>query len=125
MPRKKAPFKDYEGSKQNDKHIRKTQDMMMSESYLSLSHTAKVVYDYMKLWACGNTEFYYAKELSKKYMSPTTFLTAKDELIEKGFIELIETNPFAHIPNKYKFSSKWKYYKPVKEPKKKTNKKST
>ena len=72
MSRKKAPFKDYEGSKQNDKHIRKTENMMLSDNYLKLSNSAKVVYDYMKLWACGNLEFQYAKSLAEKYMNGKT-----------------------------------------------------
>lgn len=114
MSRKKAPFKDYEGSKQNDKHIRKTENMMLSDNYLKLSNSAKVVYDYMKLWACGDLEFQYAKSLAEKYMNGKTFLKAKDELIEKGFIEYVSGNRFAHIPNTYKFSSKWKFYKPKK-----------
>ena len=76
MSRKKAPFKDYEGSKQNDKHIRKTENMMLSDNYLKSSNSAKVVYDYMKLWACGNLEFQYAKSLAEKYMNGKTFLKA-------------------------------------------------
>ena len=41
-------------------------------------------------------------------MSKMTFYTARDKLIENGFIEVVETNKFAHIPHKYKFSSKWR-----------------
>jgi hypothetical protein len=112
MPRKKkAPFKDYEGSKLNDKHLRLTNDMLISQNFMSLSNSAKVVYVYMKLWACGKDEFQYPKSLAEKYMNGKTFLKAKDELIEKGFIDFVSGNKFAHIPNTYKFSCKWKYYK--------------
>ena len=111
MPRKNAPFKSYEGDKQKDKHIRKTATMMLSDNYLSLSNSAKVVYDYMKLWACGETEFEYSQSRALMYMSNKTFVKARDELEEKGFIEYVATNQYAHIPNKYKFSDKWKKYK--------------
>ena len=107
MPRKNAPFKNYEGDKQKDKHIRLTSSMLLSDNYLSLSNSAKVVYNYMKLWACGETIFQYPKSNAKKYMTEKTFLKAKDELIEKGFIEFISGNRYAHLPNTYKFSNKW------------------
>ena len=41
-------------------------------------------------------------------MSNKTFLKARDELLDKGFIEFVSGNKFAHIPNMYKFSSKWR-----------------
>ena len=53
-------------------------------------------------------EFEYAESLSSKYMSKMTFYSARDKLIENGFIDIVQTNKFAHIPNKYKFSSKWR-----------------
>ena len=108
MSRKKAPFKSYEGKKSNDKHIRLTADMMTNQKFLDLSNSSKVLYMYMKLWALGNEEFEYAETLSNKFMSKVTFYKARDELIDKGFIKLIATNKFAHIKNKYKFSSNWR-----------------
>ena len=108
MSRKKAPFKKYEGGKAKDKHIRLTADMMTNKNFLKLPNSSKVLYMYMKLWALGKEEFQYAESLSNKYMSKATFYSARDKLIENGFIEIIETNKFAHIPNKYKFSSKWR-----------------
>ena len=85
MSRKKAPFKSYEGLKQNDKHIRITDSMMMSKPYLALSSNAKVLYSYMKLWACGREEFEYTVALSSKIMSPNTFLKARNELVNNRF----------------------------------------
>lgn len=108
MGRKKAPFKNYEGKKSNDKHIRLTADMMTNQKFLDLSNSSKVLYMYMKLWALGNEEFEYAETLSNKYMSKATFYKARDELIDSGFIKIIATNKFAHIPNKYKFSFNWR-----------------
>jgi len=110
MSRTKAPFKPYEGSKIKDKHIRLTQDMMLSKAYISLSYSAKVIYSYMKLWACGNIEFDYSWSLAKNYIgSNTTYINAKDELIKKGFIECIKTCKCSRYPNRYKLSSQWKY----------------
>lgn len=108
MSRKNAPFHSYEGQKIKDKHIRLTADMMTCKKFLKLPSSAKVLYMYMKLWACGKIEFQYAESLSSKYMSNKTFYSARDKLVAEGFIEVIETNKFAHIPNKYKFSSKWR-----------------
>lgn len=108
MSRKKAPFKSYEGKKSNDKHIRLTADMMTNKKFLNLPSSSKVLYMYMKLWALGKEEFEYAESLSSKYMSKMTFYSARDKLIENGFIDVVQTNKFAHIPNKYKFSSKWR-----------------
>ena len=85
MSRKKAPFKSYEGMKQNDKHIRITDNMMMSKPYLALSSSAKVLYSYMKLWACGNEEFQYSLAMCAKFMSKPTFIKARDELINYRF----------------------------------------
>jgi len=107
MSRKKAPFKQYEGRKQNDKHIRLTADMMLNEKYLGLSDSAKTVYTYMKLYSCGNTIFEYPGSLALKYTSKSTFLRAKNELIEKGFIDYEENNRFAKIKNKYRLCNGW------------------
>ena len=111
MSRKKAPFHSYEGRKSKDKHIRLTEDMMLNPNYLKLSSSAKEVYSYMKLWACGEIEFNYAISLALKYTSRNTFIKAKNELLEKGFIELVSGNKFAHIPNRYKFSTNWQIKK--------------
>ena len=85
MPRKKSPFKTYEGIKQNDKHIRLTESMLTSKPYIALSNSAKVLYSYMKLWACGKDEFEYPITLCLKFMSNPTFQTAKVELIHYRF----------------------------------------
>lgn len=107
MPRKRAPFYPYEGRKIKDKHIRVTEDMMLHSNYLKLSASAKVVYSYMKLWACGDIEFDYPISLALKYTSKNTFLRAKEELIENGFIEVVYISKLGNISNRYKFSTNW------------------
>ena len=111
MPRgNKAPFKHYEGRKSKDKHIRLTKDMLNSKAYLSLSNTAKVLYNYMKLWASGEQEFDYSKSLGSKIVSPATYTNNIKELVDKGFIERVYISTGGgHKPNRYKFSSNWQY----------------
>ena len=108
MPRKKAPFKDYEGSKPNDKHIRLTQDMLMSRQFIGLSGNAKSLYLYMKLWACGKIEFEYTITNAENVMPKSTFFRAKKELIDFGFIEIVKNGKFNKTKNIYKFTTKWR-----------------
>lgn len=104
----KAPFKEYEGIKSKDKHIRITKSMMDSENFRSLKPSTVKVYMYMKLWANGEKEFDYSKSLGCKVVSQMTFANAIKELIEKGFIERIYfSNGGGHKSNRYKFSNKW------------------
>jgi len=86
-------FKAYEGRFANDKHVRLTKSMMLDPIYLGLSSNAKTLYNYMKMWACGHDTVEYAASLSSGFMSSSTFFKARDELVEKGFIE---------YPNKYR-----------------------
>lgn len=84
--------------------------MLMSRAYLNLSYTAKGLYSYMKLWACGNLEFEYSWIMAKiLFKSNTTYISANDELIKWGFIDCIRTCKCFRQPNKYKFVSDWLY----------------
>ena len=104
----KAPFKEYEGKKTKDKHIRITKSMMDNENFKKLKPSTIIVYMYMKLWANGEVEFAYSKSLGSKIVSPMTFSKAVKELIEKGFIERVYfSNGGGHKPNRYKFSNNW------------------
>lgn len=108
MSRIKAPFKPYEGSRQKDKHIRITKSMMMNKNYIDLSYSAKTLYAYMKLWACGDQEFEFSWSLAKNLIkSNTTYITSKNELIDKKFLLCVRTCKCSRMPNKYKFISDW------------------
>lgn len=110
MSRIKAPFKLYEGSKSKDKHIRKTSSMMLNQNYLSLKPSSIIIYDYMKLWACGNEEFDFSISMGKKtpIKSTTTINNAIDELVKKGFIDIVKASTGGgHIPRRFRFSSRW------------------
>jgi cobalamin-dependent methionine synthase I len=108
MSRKNVPFKQYEGKKSKDKHIRLTADMMLCKVYLELSDSAKTVYNYMKLYSCGNDIFEYPASLAAKYTSKSTFLRAKEELLAKGFIEYEQHNQFCRTKNIFKMSGDWR-----------------
>lgn len=55
--KERKAFKSFEGRKKEERHIRLTNDMLMHENYLSLGCAAKVLYNYMKLWAYGCHDF--------------------------------------------------------------------
>lgn len=84
-------FKSYEGAHPVDRHIRLTHNMLMSDECLDLSASAFRLYCYMKLIACGKKEFEFATSCAvgkdKLFQSKTTFNTARNELINKGFID--------------------------------------
>lgn len=108
----KAPFKSYEGSKQRDKHVRLTKDMLCNKNFENLKPNSKILYIYMKLWACGEIEFDYSISLGCNIISHATVISSIRELIKFGFIERVTfSNGGGHKANRYKFSSNWQYYK--------------
>lgn len=107
-PSNKAPFKLYEGRKTKDRHVRLTDNMLKDDVWLSLPPSAKILYIYMKLWACGNDTFQYSKSLATNIMSPSAYISSVRTLISKGFIEKTGYIPKGgHTPTTYKFSTKW------------------
>lgn len=102
-------FKPYEGRYPDDKHLRLTKDMLLDPAYISLSASAKTLYSYMKLWACGRDTVVYAASVAKDIMARQTFVNARDELVEAGFIEYL--NKYSARDKKeaaeYAFSSQW------------------
>ena len=110
----KAPFKSYEGTKQKDKHVRLTQTMLLSDIYISLKPNTKVLYNYIKLWACGNDEVDYANSLGTNIniMCSRTVTTAIQELVKKGFLDRVYySNGGGHKPNRFKLSNRWRNIK--------------
>lgn len=90
-----------------ERYISIAETMLKHKKFMSLKSSSKTLYIYMKYWACGRIEFEYAISMSKSFMSANTFLKSKDELVDKGFIEVIEIGKFTRTTNKYKFSNKW------------------
>ena len=116
MSRKKdnfVPFPEYFTltNGKEKRFIRKGASMMRSKQYIELSATAKVIFDYMALEAGREKHFIFPYSACEEQMSKNTFFRARNELIEAGFITVVENNANLRKPNVYSFSSKWKYKK--------------
>lgn len=115
LAEERKKFKPFEGRKENERHIRLTNDMLMDKVYLSLSCEARVLYNYMKLWAYGSKEykdngtFDYSISLAMKVcgVSNKTAVKAIHELEQKGFIERQNNSKASRQTSKWSFSSKW------------------
>lgn len=95
--------------------------MLKSPAWMSLKPRAKVLYLYMKAQYYGVKEknkpeqnpLYFVfnqamwKTTYKLYTNNKSFYEDRDQLIEKGFIEIIETGKLTRTKNIYKFSDKW------------------
>lgn len=111
-------FKPYEGRRPEDKHLRMTRDMLTDPVYMGLSSSAKVLYQYMKLWAIGQDTVQYAASMTRDIMDSKTHRKARDELVEKGFIDYTNGHRAKYLREtaEYEFSSRWHSYKPRQPP---------
>jgi len=102
-------FRTWESIHPKDKHVRLTHYMMNALVYKGLSSSAKALYSYMKLWACGRDTVVYSATLARDIMARNTFFRARDELVEKGFIEYINKHRARDMREtaEYLFSTKW------------------
>lgn len=110
--KKRKKFRYFESSNiQNDfqePYISITKSMLTSEQWKNLSYTAREIYLHMKLWAYGKEEFKFSYSLALNVVnSKSTVKKAIDDLVEKGFIEIIRISRTPGIGTIYKFSSKW------------------
>lgn len=113
--KERKAFKSFEGRKKEERHIRLTNDMLMHEKYLSLSCTARVLYNYMKLWAYGSHDyktkgtFEYTITLAMKVcgVSNKTAIKAFYELENFGFIERQNNSKASRTNTTWAFSDKW------------------
>lgn len=72
-----------------------------------LSGSAFKLYVYMLLESCGKKEFTFPHSTYKELMAKPTFEKAKQELINKGYIEIKQNNANLRKPNVYEFTHKW------------------
>jgi len=102
-------FKAWEGENPKDRHVRLTKHMMTTPVYMSLSSSSKALYAYMKLWAGQNDTVIYSHTMAKDIMTKNTFFAARNELIEKGFIEYVNGHRARHTREaaEYAFSEGW------------------
>ena len=108
---KKTPFSPWE-TKKNDgiekRYIRLGASQMASEPMRALSNSAFKIYCYMRLESGGKKEFTFPHQKYQSYMSKPTFFDAQKELVEKGFIDVIQRNKNVRKANVYAFSERWK-----------------
>lgn len=115
LEEERKDFKPFEGRNKRERHIRLTKDMMTCETYLKISNNAKVLYQYMKLWAYGSKEykdkqtFDYSVSLVMKVLncSNKTAINAIKELEKGGFIERQNNSAYSKETSKWAFSNKW------------------
>ena len=81
---------------------------MASEPMLTLSPSAFKVYCYMMLESGGNKDFTFPHAKFKAYLTKPTFYKARNELIERGLIDVIQNNRNLRKANVYTFSDRWK-----------------
>ncbi|KRE70766.1 hypothetical protein [Paenibacillus sp. Soil750] len=115
MARKKKDygFKLFEKSTSADnRHIRITLDMMDSKAWKELTAHSRMLYMEMKAKYTGSNQndisFTYKEAL--KIMNDRTFTKCIDQLIEYGFIKLLQQNWTKREPNIYGFSEQWKFF---------------
>ena len=89
-------------------YIRLTSDLMRNEKFKSMGLLAQMIYLHMCLTAAGKRDFIFPYEAYKDICSKGGFAKAEVELIQKGFIEKVESGRFTRTPNKYRFSFRWK-----------------
>lgn len=109
--KRKTPFAPWE-SKADDgierRYFRLGATILASESMRGLSPSAFKIYCYMRIESAGKREFRFPHIKYQSYMSKPTFFKARDELVEKGFIEIAQNNRNLRQANVYRFSEKWK-----------------
>lgn len=97
---------------QNDKKkgfVSMTHAFIFDKHFLELTSNAKLLYMYMKDTYRGTNNFKYPQSFANNInMAPATFKRAKKELIDKGFIEIVEWGYSTRTENIYSFSEKWK-----------------
>lgn len=99
--------------------------MLRSPAWMNLKPRAQILYLYMKAQYYGVRErrkpeqnpmyFVFNQALWKKtyklYSNNTSFYADRNQLIEHGFIEIVETGKLTRTKSIYKFSDKWSDWK--------------
>lgn len=107
-------FKPYEGPIEYDVHIRLTKYMMTHPSYKKLSANAKVLYQYMRLWAYSNRDykttkmFPYSISMAMKLgLAKKTSVDCLRELESGGFIQRENNSTYTRHTTLWSFSDAW------------------
>lgn len=110
--KKKKQFRQFESSdilnNFQEPYVCITKSMLENDNWLSLGYPARVIYIYMKMWSYGRQEFQFSYRLGLHiFKSYSTFKKAIDELVNKGFIEIVRISRTPGIGTIYKFTNKW------------------
>lgn len=111
---KKTPLEPHLSFTQdgNEPFVRLTSSLTASPLYLKLSFaTRSLLLDiYLYVGKDYNSSFTYPEALAKKRvgLSKQTFINAKKQLIDYGFIEVVEYNRNLRKANVYKLSCNWR-----------------
>jgi hypothetical protein len=110
-------FRQFEGRKSNDRHVRITADMITSEAWTDLKATSVKLYISLKLRFNGTNHDELQlphSEAVKIGLSKDIVKSCFDDLISHGFIEYVHQGRFTRTPNIYKLSGNWQSWKPIK-----------
>ncbi len=108
---KKTPFPDWQTKKSNgieERYVRLGNSQLTDENVNLLSHIAFRMYVYMLLESRGRQEFEMPRRKYKKFMSAGGASKAIRELVERGFIDVVQQNKNLRKANVYRFSCRWK-----------------
>lgn len=105
-----TPFRIWESANENGEEgrfARVSNSLMLHHATKNLTPLAFRVYVYMILEAGGQRDFEFPRVKWRGFISNGGFQKAKNELCEKGYIEVIFCGKITKEPNVYRFSSKW------------------
>ncbi len=109
---RKARFKPFEGEHEGGRHLRITLNMMESEAWSKLSSFAIHVYLLLKIQYNGENKdnLTLTHKEGTQHMTDRRFTAALDELINYGFIYIVEYRFNTRESNIYGLSDMWKHY---------------
>lgn len=98
------------GQDQDGEHFARIgKSLLRHEAFKALGASARLLYICMVEACAGEREFTFTVADYKACgFAMNTFLRAKEELIQAGFITVIESGRTTRTPNKYAFSNEWK-----------------
>lgn len=108
---KKTPFAPWETRASDGiekRYIRLGNTLLYDPAFLQLSPMAKQAYIYMRIESAGKPEFIMPHSKYTKFAKKDSFLRAREELENAGFIETVQHNGNLRKPNVYRFSERWK-----------------
>ena len=110
--KKKKKFREFESSAvredYQEPYVCLTKSMITSEKWKQLNYASREMYIHMKLWAFGRQEFKFSYTLALNVVaSRTTIKKAIDDLVDKGFIEIVRISRTPGIGTIYKFIDNW------------------